>query len=87
MYEPELVKIAEDWCGSLEYDGDGNVYIRIDTCDNTSKDNFDDLLTFIGDVRTDALAIGYIVNEYWADHDTQIIELEKVEKPCDSTSN
>ena len=66
----ELQKIAEYLGGYVEMDGDA-IFIRVDTGDNTSKANYDDLLMDMNDIRS--MLKEYEVKEIWADHDTQII--------------
>jgi hypothetical protein len=70
----ELRKIASDYCGELLFDH-GKPYIRIDTGDRTSKENYDDLMELRSDIAGQ-LEI-YEISEIWADHDTQIIEFSK----------
>ena len=68
-----LRELAEKLNGSIYLD-EFQPYIRIDTGDNTSKENYDALL----DMRSsgeipDEVGI-FKLDEFWADHDTQIIE-------------
>jgi len=67
----ELQLIAEYLGGDLFFD---ELYISIWTGDNTSKENYDDMLDFSDEVR-DMLS-KYEILEMWADHDTQIIEFK-----------
>lgn len=48
--------------------------IIIRTSDNTSKENYDDLLDISNDIQTKFPEVD--IKELWADHDTQIIEFE-----------
>jgi hypothetical protein len=56
----------------------GGPYIRFDTEDNTSKENYDDLLDIANDIKP-SLAT-YEITDMWADHNTQIIEFKKIIK-------
>lgn len=69
----ELDNVAKFLCGDIETDADG-VYICIRTDDNTSKENYDNLMYMCDDIR--ALLTNYEIVELWADHDTQIIEFK-----------
>lgn len=50
---------------------DGNS-IMIRTWDNTSKENYDDLLEIVNDIEDKFPEVD--IETLWADHDTQIIE-------------
>ena len=71
----ELQRIADHLGGEVCND-DTSIYIRIDTGDNTSKENYDDLLG-LGDNINHMLS-EYKIADLWADHDTQIISFKKV---------
>lgn len=70
----ELHSVASYLGGSVLYDHD-RPYIRIDTEDNTSKENYDDLLGLEEEI--DLMLQNYYIHEKWADHNTQIIEFRK----------
>jgi hypothetical protein len=53
---------------------DEKIIIRVDTSDNTSKVNFDDLLGLDHDLKHILKKLK--VHEIWADHNTQIITFE-----------
>lgn len=67
----ELETIATYVDGELDLsDGDGP-FITIYTDDNTSKENYDDLLNICNDIE--CMLSEYEVVDKWADHDTQTI--------------
>lgn len=73
----ELEKVAKYLGGEVVIDNDGTHSVMVRTDDRSSKENYDDMLEFMGE-------IGYFLHEYevdelWADHDTQIIYFKKVE--------
>lgn len=74
----ELSKVSEYLGGRVIFESsDGTHFICVDTGDNTSKENYDDMLE-------DASHIEKMLSEYeicdmWADHDTQIFTFKKVE--------
>jgi len=70
----ELDRIAA-WLGGSVQEG---YWIRVDTGDLTSKENYDDLLSMSSEIE--AMCDEYEIDEMWADHDTQIIEFKKVIK-------
>lgn len=70
----ELIKASVDWCGDLFWEED-MWKLRIDTDDNTSKENYDNLLDMLGDIRPTLFE--YEVGEYFADHNTIIIDFIK----------
>ncbi len=73
--EEELRNLADEVNGSLEHDNDGP-YIRINTGDNTSKENYDDLISMAEDI--DDMLVLYRRSNMTAEHDTQIIEFELI---------
>lgn len=72
----ELINVADILGGEVHTDNDGSFYIRIDTGDETSKENYDDLIISCSEIE-DELA-EYEISDKWADHDTQIVEFKKV---------
>jgi len=75
-YPEELVEIADSLGGEVHLDDEDGYYIRIDTGDEDAGENYDDLVISCQDIE-DQLD-EYEISEKWADHDTQIIEFEKV---------
>jgi hypothetical protein len=52
--------------------------IQISTGDNTSKENYDDLLDVANDIRQSGLLKNYKIHELEAEHDYQFITFIKV---------
>lgn len=73
----DLKSLAKELGGSLE-NATSEPYIRIDTGDNTSKENYDDLISIVSELPD---IPGWKIKGYWADHDTQIIEFTQRESP------
>ncbi len=76
-YPEELIQIAEFHGGELMYSSD-EFYVRIDTGDRTSRENYEEVVDMREDIELileDANS-DYIIQELWADHDTQIIEFQ-----------
>ena len=73
----ELLDVAEFLGGEAVKCSDGDLYIRIDTGDNTSKENYDDLLGIEEDLEH--ILKKYEVGDLWADHDTQTIDFKEKE--------
>jgi len=67
----ELEQIAEYVNGTLDLSDSDGPFITIHTGDNTSKENYDDLIILCDDIES--MLVEYEVVEKWADHDTQII--------------
>ena len=78
VYPEELLKVAEFHGGEL-LANDGEFYIKIDTGDRTSKENYDELLDMREDIEVIIKDSGFEILDLWCDHDTQIIEFEYVE--------
>lgn len=72
----ELEFVADHLGGLLETPQDDFPYIVIDTGDNTSKENYDDLIETADNIRL--MLSQYKVIDKWADHDTQILAFDKV---------
>ena len=68
----ELEKISEEYGGNIIEDS-----IRIDTNDNTSKENYDDLILICSEISGSNLKFWKISDKY-ADHNTQIIYFERI---------
>ena len=71
----ELIEAAEYMGGEYKKDSSG-WYIQVDTGDNTSKENYDDLISDADELRK--ILNNWEIIELWADHDTQIIELKEI---------
>ena len=56
---------------------DTGIYLRHDTGDNTSKENYDDALNDIGEIRACLLPLNCEVEIAMADHDTIIYKIIK----------
>lgn len=80
----ELQSVADHLHGSLQQDNDGQYWIRVDTDDNTAKENYDDLLDL--DSEIERFLTKYEVSDKWADHNTQIIEFTLIEDNLNSES-
>lgn len=80
-YPEELIQIAEHHGGDL-IKNDGEFYIRIDTGDRTSRENYEEIIDCEDDIKVilEAVDSDYKLDELWADHDTQIIEFKKLDK-------
>jgi len=78
-YPEELLQIAEFHGGELMLSS-GEFYVRIDTGDRTSKENYDELIECREDIELMLDNSEYEIEDLWADHDTQIIEFTKKEK-------
>lgn len=68
-----IYRLAEE-LGASVINSDDELTFRIDTGDQTSKDNYDDLLDMSDMFKT---IYGYQLKEWWVDHDTQEITFEK----------
>jgi len=80
MYYPEeLLQIAEFHGGELMLSS-GEFYVRIDTGDRTSKENYDEIIDCREDIELMLDNSEYEIEDLWADHDTQMIEFTKKEK-------
>lgn len=67
----ELKGVAEYLGGEFYKD---ELFIRIDTGDSTSKENYDSLIDIVNDIKQ--MLSEFKIKDYWADHDTQEIEFE-----------
>ena len=71
----ELIAASKYMGGEYKKDSTG-WYIQIDTGDNTSKENYDDLISDSDELKK--ILNNWEIIEFWADHDTQIIELKEI---------
>jgi predicted metal-dependent TIM-barrel fold hydrolase len=66
----ELKELASELGGEFY---EHEMYIMIRTPDNTSNENYDDLIEMVSDIKLN----DHKIVDCWADHDTQIINFEK----------
>ena len=67
-------ELSDFLCGDLRKDNDGSLYIEVYTGDCTSKENYDELISLRDDMEIIIDEI-FIIDDMWADHDTQIVEI------------
>jgi hypothetical protein len=72
----ELHQAANYLGGYIVHDENEELpFIRVDTGDYSSKENYDDLISDSNEIKK--LTPSFKIKELFADHDTQIVEFEK----------